>query len=159
MPCNCAPRIRIWGSNCQHNFLRGGFEASERSCASRATGIVGGEAMHSPHDNAPTHSALIVFGAQFHHRARTSPLLARFSLLRFFSCSPNANWCCGGGIWGMWRRFKVNWHRCWRASEKRNSKGAFSNGNGCGTSVLCLMGSVLKGATLMCPKICKIKFV
>jgi len=39
------------------------------------------------HDNAPAHSPLIVrefFGAQFHHRVRTSPLLAGFSPLRFF---------------------------------------------------------------------------
>jgi len=62
MPWNCASRIRTWRSNCQRGFLRRGFEASERSCASGVTGIaggegrrwiVGGEAMDSPHDNAP----------------------------------------------------------------------------------------------------------
>ena len=101
MPWNCASRIRTWGSSCQRSFLRGGFEASEWSCASRATGIVGGEAMDSPPRQCPPALCINhawVFGAQFHHRARTSPLLAAFSPLRFFSCSPNANWCCGGGI-------------------------------------------------------------
>ena len=53
MPWNCAPRIRTWGPNCQRGFLRGGFQASERSCASRATGIVGGEAMDSPPRQCP----------------------------------------------------------------------------------------------------------
>ena len=116
LPWNCAPRIRTWGSNCQRSFLSGGFEASERSCASRVTGIVGGEEMDSPPRQCPCTLRINrawVFGAQF-HRARTSPLLAGFSPLRFFSCSPNANWCSGGGIWGMWRRLKVKQHRCWR---------------------------------------------
>ena len=45
MPWNCAPRIGTCGPNCQRNFLSGRFEASGRSCASRATGIVGGEAV------------------------------------------------------------------------------------------------------------------
>ena len=118
MPWNCEPRIRTWGSNCQHSFLRGGFEAPERSCVSRATGIVGGEAMDSPprqYFRALCINRAWVFGAQFHHRARTSHLLAGFSPPAIFSCSPNANWCCGGGIWGMWRWFKVKWHRCLRA--------------------------------------------
>jgi len=87
LPWNCAPQIRIWGSNCQRSFLRGGFEMYERSCASHATGIVGGEAMDSPPWQCPRTLCINcawVFGAQFHHRARTSPLLFRFSPLRFF---------------------------------------------------------------------------
>ena len=84
---NCAPRIRTWGSKCQHSFLRGGFEASERLCASRATRIVGGEAMDSPPWQCPCTLCINrawVFGAQFHQCAWISPLFARFSPLRFF---------------------------------------------------------------------------
>jgi len=43
--------------------------------------------------------------------------------------------------------------------KERKSKGACSNGNGGGTNVLCLMGSIVKGTTLTYPKICKIKFL
>ena len=38
-------------------------------------------------------------------------------------------------------------------------QGSSNNGNRGGTSVLCQMGSILKGTTLMYPKICKIKFL
>jgi len=65
---------------------------------------VGGEAMDSPHDNATAHSALIV--REFLARNSITvlehfPYSPDLAPLRFFSCSPNANWCCGGGIWGM----------------------------------------------------------
>jgi len=99
------------------HLLHGGFEASERSCALHATGIVGGEAMDSPQRQCPRALCINrgwVFDSQFHHRARTSPLLTEFSPLRLFLV-PNANWCCGGGIWGMWWRLKMKQHCCWRA--------------------------------------------
>jgi len=137
VPWNCAPRIRTWGSNCQRSYLYvlGGFEASERSCASRATAIVGGKAMDSPPRQC--HRALCinrawVFGAQFHHRARTSPLLAGFSPLLFFLVPQMQIGAAGAALGGV-TATKVKWHRCWRAEEKRNSKGASSNGNGGGT--------------------------
>jgi len=43
---------------------------------------------------------LTVFGAQFHHRARTSPLLAGFSPLRFFLVPQMQIGAAGAAFWG-----------------------------------------------------------
>jgi len=103
LPWNCAPRIRTRGSNCQCSFLRGGFEASERRVRRVRPELWEGRRWILHHDNAPAHSALIVL--EFLARNCITVLEYPHYLLDLAPCDfflfPKANWCCGGGIWGM----------------------------------------------------------